>query len=252
MNMLANKTTVNCHSRFIDRQESTFCRHPSAACCLLLLLCGCGTSEYERRLESRPTTSKFDELYGPQELPGVPVSVRVPVLFKASPLVEGALVDGKPIDPRRVKPSLVALPGLKLTYEAFIEDSEGGKLPYYCYVGALNISNNRGPKPENSIHNELAGRPAYESLTEWADYQGETPEGRGNDWKKVRCASEQDFMYTDKNGKQDFRQMPGVIDIFLHEEAGMLVVIAWRMPKSIEPHVAKWEPLVAGCVSVKR
>jgi len=46
--------------------------------------------------------------------------------------------------------------------------------------------------------------------------------------------------------------MPGVLDIFLHEEAGLLVVIAWRMPESIEPYVAKWEPLVAGCVNVKR
>ena len=45
-----------------------------------------------------------------------------------------------------------------------------------------------------------------------------------------------------------------MLEVYLHEEAGHYVLIAWRMPSSIEQQVdlAKWAPLVAGRVSVKK
>ena len=86
--------------------------------CGLLFFCvllGCGTGEYEQRLADRvleaQQESKFNNLYAPQELPQTPVSVRMPTMFKDSPLVDGAQVGGKPVDPRRVKPGLFSFPG---------------------------------------------------------------------------------------------------------------------------------------------
>ena len=49
-------------------------------------------------------------------------------------------VGGKPVDPRRVKPGLFELPWVKLTYEGFIDDPNAGKLPYYCYLGAVEMA----------------------------------------------------------------------------------------------------------------
>src|SRR3972149_6811272 len=91
-------------------------------------------------------------------------------------------------------------------------------------------------------------------LTDWVDFQGETPDGKGNQWKKLRFTNQQEFFTIDTTGQERFVQMPGVLEVYLHEEAGYCIAIAWRVPASIEQTVdlAKWAPLAAGCVSVKK
>jgi hypothetical protein len=180
-------------------------------------------------------------------------------MFKDPPLVEGVLVGGKPVDARRLTPTVAKLPGLKLTYEAFVDGPDGGKLPYYCYLGAAEIAGRQARDPEKAfkdqclaVRDELAKQPQYDSLTDWVDFQGVTPEGRGNQWKKIRFVSQQQFVGFSKAGQEQIKTLPGVLEIYLHQEAGYLIAIAWRMPVSIEQKVdlAKWAPLVAGCVSI--
>jgi len=226
--------------------------------CLLLCLCvGCGTGEYQKRLAQNlgksQKASKFNQLYGLQKLAGTSVSIRMPLLFTKSPLVEGAMVDGKPVDARRVKPGLVELPGLKLTYEGAIRDAEGGELPYYCYVGTTQVNGDQAKNIRGEIHGDLSQNPQYESLTNWVDFQGETSEGRKVSWEKLRFVSDQDFYYRDKNGQERFVPMPGMLEVYLHEEAGFLTVLAWRMPVAIERNVgvAELAAMVAGSVSVQ-
>ena len=223
----------------------------------LSLIFGCGTGEYERRLADRvhrnQQESKFNNLYAPQELPKTPVSVRMPTMFKDSPLVEGAQVGGKPVDPRRVKPGLFELPWLKLTYEGFIDDPNTGKLPYYCYLGAVNMAGGQVRDPAGAILAELKNKQQFD-IQEWAPFSGETPEGRGNQWKKLRFTAPQEFFTINKARQEQFQNLPGVLEVYLHDEAGYYVLIAWRMPGSIEQQVelAKWAPLVAGSVSIKK
>ena len=69
------------------------------------------------RAAGRQAAAKFDKLGDPQNVPGTPVSIRIPRAFTSPPLAEGAA------DARRVKPGIVTIPGLKLTYEGFIEES---------------------------------------------------------------------------------------------------------------------------------
>ena len=47
--------------------------------------------------------------------------------------------------------------------------------------------------------------------------------------------------------------MDGVLEIYLYEKGAQVVIVAWRLPASIEPNVGLGElaPLVAGSVSVK-
>jgi len=224
----------------------------------LLVVQGCGTGEYERRVEEglaqAKANSKFNGLYGPQPLPETAVSVRMPKVFKDPPLVEGAQINGKPVDARRIKPGLFPFPFLKFTYETYVDDAGGVKLPCYCYVGAVNAAGGRVRNPRGDIDASFQKKAEFESLTNWTDVQGETPEGRSNAWKKIRIECQQDFRTLDKAGQEKYAQMPGVMEIYLHEEAEHYVVIVWRLPKSIEQKfdLAKWTPIVAGCVTVKK
>jgi len=178
-------------------------------------------------------------------------------MFKDPPLVEGA---GKPVDPRRVKPEkLVTIPGLKLTYEGFVDGADGLKLPYYCYVGAVNVSPEqiiagKFADPTEKMRAELAALPQHETLTGWESFQGDTPDGRDNPWTKLRFVSNQEFVTINQAGQEQFVTMPGALEICMRAETGFAVVIAWRMPVKIEKEVnlAKWLPLVAGCVSAKQ
>jgi hypothetical protein len=223
---------------------------------LLLLLSGCGTGEYEQRLATRSTRAQnalnFNELYAPQPLPGTSVSVRVPVLFKESPLVEGVPgKDGKPIDPRRVKPTLFELPWLKYTYEGFVDNPAGGKLPFYCYVAAVNKAAGGVNNPEPDWKGQLSNKGGVAG--DWTDFQGQSPEGRPVAWRKLHFTGPQEFCTIDKNGQEQYVQLPGVLDIYLHEEAGSYVLIAWRMPASVEQQTdpTKWSQMMTGCAIAK-
>ena len=257
--MLAEKSRLaSPHRRWLN-VLSTLHFPLSTLSCLLFpfVLAGCGTGEYERRLEigvsKAKAESKFNNLYGPQELADTPVSVRLPRMFTDSPLVEGALVNGQPVDERRVKPMLFPLPWLKLTYETLVEDPQGVKLPCYCYVAAVDIAGGQARALDSSLKLELQKQAQFD-LVDWADFQGESADGRGNQWKKFRFTCQQEFRTVNKAGQEQYVQLPGLLEIYLHEEAGQQVLIAWRMPASIEGKVelAKWTPVVAGCVSVKK
>jgi hypothetical protein len=242
----------------LDKLDNAMFRHrffyPLPSLFLFLLLAGCGTGEYEQRLakrSSRAPVMNFNELYQPQALPDVPVSVRVPVVFKDPPLVAGVPgKDGNPLDPRRIQPNLFELSWLKFTYEGFIDNPNGAKTPFYCYVAAVNKAANNLPDPMPGWRAELAGRGG--NVTEWADFQGQTPDGRSIPWKTIRFTGPQDF-WTGP-GPDQFAPMPGVLDIYLHNEANYYILFAWRVPSAIEQQVnsAKWATMMAGCVEVKQ
>jgi hypothetical protein len=191
----------------------------------------------------------FNELYAPQPLPGTTVAVRVPVLFKDSPLVEGvAGKDGKPVDSRRIKPGLIEVPWLKFTYEGFIDNPDGTKTPFYCYVAAVNKA--AAGNLEADWKRQLASKgPAGE----WSDFQSQTPEGQAVAWRMLQFNGPQEFCTIAQNGQEQYSQVPGTFDIYLHEEAGNYVLIAWRVPASIQQQVdpAKLAKMMTGCVSAK-
>jgi hypothetical protein len=252
------------HLPLSDRRPSLSTIHYPLFTLLLLALVGCGTGEYERRLNNRgerlrkeqeraQKESKFNDLYDWLKLTDVPaVSVRVPVLFKDPPLVEGAQVNGKVVDVRRVKPVQFDLPWLKLTYEGFVDGADG-KTPYYCYVAAAEMPADQLQTFQGTVSAALNAKP-HDSLVDWADYQADTPDGKQIAWKKLRFVGPQEFVTLDAGGQEQFKNLPGVLEVYVHEEAGICVLIAWRAPSSIEQQIdlPKLASAVAGCVSVKK
>jgi len=223
----------------------------------LSVAAGCGTGDYEKRLDKclhdLQAGSKFNGLYGPQLLAETPISLRVPKMFLDPPLVEGAMVNGKPIDPRRVKPFQGPLPGLKLTYEGFVESADGLKTPYHCYLLAMKKVPGPMGDPVASLPMLLNTVP-HDSLSGWSDIQGETPSGGAIPWKKIRMTGNQEFVNLNKAGEERFVQMPGLLDIYVHEEAGFVVMIVWRMPNDLEAKIelGKWAPMVAGSITAQQ
>src|SRR3989304_1525076 len=231
----------------------TFERFAAAALIQLLGICwGCGTGEYERRLEGRiaeiKTESKFNFLSQPRDVPDTQVSIRIPQEFKSPPLVEGGEIEGKPIDPRRVKPNVINIPGLKLTFEGFIEDANKGKQPYYLYIG-VTTDERRANYPRIMV-SELKSK--SNTTTELSDLQAPTPQGRSLDWRKCRATGNQEFFYVPLEGEPSFRRMPGIIDLLFYDQGDILVIMAWRMPSGLEQSFdfPNWEAMTAGCMRV--
>lgn len=190
--------------------------------CLLL---GCGTGHYEELLSKRKADPNAEQLSELRELAGTKVSVRVPRRIGA-PVTES--------QDARYKPGIVTIPGLKQTYEAFIKDRDDGQQPYCCYIGVAETT--AGPLQElaNKLRTELSGQAQPNQLSEWADYQAETPDGQKVSWRKLRFTGKQPFHYRDKNGQTSVVTMDGTLEIYLREELGSIVVVVWRLPTGIE------------------
>jgi len=220
-------------------------------CVVIVVSEGCGKGEYERRLRNRgaggvanPTLGQpaaaGAELYAPLQLPGSGFSVCVPRVFVNQPFVPGGA------DERRVKAGPVTLPDLKFTYEAYITDAAGGQMSYYLYLAATSGS---AQTVAEQLRMQLAGQSQQESG--WADFPVTSSTGKTLSWRRLRATGQQEFYYKSKDGQEQFTTMPGVLEIYLCESGGQVLIVAWRMPAAIEQHtgLARLAPLVAGSIS---
>jgi hypothetical protein len=230
-------------------------RRLSAA--VLLLLCasaGCGTGEYEKRLNARVgqigQESAFGQMHPPTQLSETPIKVRLPNSF-GQPLGEGAGVDQRRVQPQVVNPVDVKYE-LKATYEGFVEDSEGGKTAYYCYLATLDTAEAKVKDPERALRRQLQ-ETLGEGTGQWAPTQCETPTGRASQWQKITASGDQEFYYVDKDGQESFRKEPATVWFFSRREGEYWIAIGWRVPTRCEAEagLGEWAPRVAGSVSTE-
>jgi hypothetical protein len=229
-------------------------KYKAAGVLLLLGICwGCGSGDFEQRLDNRinalKTGSKFNILSPAIDVPGTQLSIRLPQDFKNPPLTADANVDGKPVDPKRLKPNVTDVVELKATYEGFIEDKNHGKQHYYLYI-SVSTDKTREFYPKN-LQSDLVQK--INDATPLNDITAQTPEGRTVDWKECRATTNQLFYYVLPSGEGKFVTLPGTVDAYFHDENGALVTLIWRWPTSIEQSIdiKSWADLVAGCVKVK-
>jgi len=218
--------------------------------------CGCGAKEYQQRmaagLEQVRQGSAFNELlYDAADLEGTQVSVRVPKVFKQS-FKEGSAIGGKPVDPRRVKPPKVDLTEFNIAYEA-LAPASGGKVAYYCYLGAATSSGGKAADPTNGMAMELQDK-FPNGTGDWEEVRLPTPEGRVLTWKKIRATGTQEFYYVDNSNKASFKAMPGILEVYYHQAAGSSVVVCWRVPTALgkSTNFSQLAALLAGSITVKQ
>lgn len=235
-------------------------RHASAAAlpaALLASVLGCGAGEYQSRVQARvqemATGSEFAGLYAAQTLGDRPVSVRVPQVFTSPPLVPGAEVAGEGAPPatERVQPGVVDLPGLTYTYEDFVADAEGGRIPFYLHVGAANTTHRAFRDPTNRWVHQIKSRLPDQDPS-WERVECDTPDGRFLVWQRLRAEGEQPFSYVSQDGRRRVVELPGILEIYYRVEGDWAITLVWRVPSSIAPHVGleRWAPMVAGTVSL--
>jgi len=217
---------------------------------LLGVLAGCGSGEYEKRLEAHVDQlkkgSSFRGMKPPVSLPGVPVSVRLPEQFVDPPLVEGSGV----ADRRRLVPGTKLL-DLRMSVEGFVTDSDGGKISYYGYFGAADLSHPAAKSYERQIRSAIIGV-CPDATPNWTKVEGQTPAGAAIEWQRVAGTSQQEFYYVDASGNESYRQMPGRFEVWTRREEGFLLIMAWRVPTSIIANTGleQWLPRVAGTMTV--
>jgi hypothetical protein len=218
----------------------------------LALVCwsGCGTSEYEQRLQNSISNlnsgSEFNELLDPVTVPGTTLTVQLPKEVKTD---DGVLWSefkplGSDADAARLKPGPLEIPGLKATYEALLLVGNKSKIPCYLYVAEIPATETAAQRVTNDISGKLQNASTNQT------FSGKTREGRSVLWQKIHGTAVMDFVGLDPQGKPEKRSLKGICDVLYRTSGGQLIILAWRAPEDQKILEATrcdaWLPLVAG------
>jgi|GEM_PF-4725942 len=226
-------------------------RYPAVVfCAAAFVFQGCGTGEYERRLEvgldQLQEKAAYNNLYAPMTLDGTSVSVRVPACFTV------AYNKDSEEDKRRVMPSDLDLPGLLATYEAFFEDGKGGEISYYVYLAVVSGEDAKAlrfdekvRKPANpnlmsesgKLYQDISRALESGSVSKWKDYQAKGMDGGTVSWQQVETTGLQPFYTVAADGRQSYDKVEAAFDLYAKQIGKGLVMIAWRVPRKIELQV---------------
>jgi hypothetical protein len=219
----------------------------------LLVTCGCGKAEYERRVMAGVGGLRTSTMLGPAvQIPGTEVTVQLPAMIDAN---SKAYVEGSPepngagvVNPERLNPPFMKIPGLRVCYEAQrTDDSTKLQHPIYWYVGVV------GPQ------DPLPGGKSIEQFTTDSIVAAFPPPAKppvsdtvdiaGTQWKRITLTgSRQKFMGLEGGGQI----LGAVFQLLIGEVAGSKVIIAYRIPvEFVKPtNVDEVIPMVLGSVKV--
>ncbi|MEX0678220.1 MAG: hypothetical protein WD063_14160 [Pirellulales bacterium] len=203
---------------------------------LMVLLAGCGISRYDSLLEHRVASlrgeARFRHLYAATQLPGTPISIRLPMVFKDSYQENSAhKEDGAVISPDRLQPPFLKLPGFKLCYEG-TNDTGGARLPFYCYLAALPARPGDADKLASQLQAQLK-KSFPQTPDEWQAVDANSPSGFSVHWRKIRVEGEQPFRV--RTAQQlESQNLPGIFELWIHDADDYVVLVGWRTPGSIE------------------
>lgn len=213
---------------------------------------GCSTQQYEQQmaasLVAHERANRFSKLYAAAlQLPGTPVSLRVPEVFKVAftPESKDPVQLQETVRPERVQPPFIELPGFIMCYEKH-EFGPEGNFPFYCYLAA---TANPDKASADALRDRLAA--AFPDATvAWEDFAAETPDGGRIAWKRLVVQGVQPFF---QGGTNNPVEKPGIFLLYRYEGGGYEVLVGWRCPDSIKDRAAveQLAELVAGTISVK-
>ena len=207
----------------------------SLLCLVCLFVAGCGSGDYQKRLNENiqaiRKNSIFGELSEPYSLPGTTFSLRVPKDF--------IRVQDKAQDPAAAK--LKAPTPLPIVVEesssfySYPRGGEGEAPVYQLFVGKREIP--RGNRNAlNDLQFELRQTfPNQESLLE--DVHFDTPAGGTLAMKRLRYDSTLDFVMAkvEDGSLGATKRLPGRFIIFGYEPGEAVVLIIWRVPTQYLP-----------------
>jgi len=193
------------------------------------ILAGCGTAEYERRLEKSGDLLRYGSKFhaklhpSPQVVNDTGVSIRFPLL------IDGSARAGTD------QPPFVQLPGLQFSYvkDVNLGDVRSGTSPVHLYIGVVNADAMQDTEIMNKISvtlsNQFQNVPAI-----WDQVELDTPDRSSISCKHISVTGEQTF---DKAMPyQDAKPVDaaGRFDVYLYSTDTKHVITAWRCPDDIQ------------------
>ncbi len=202
---------------------------------LLLATVGCGTADYEARLENTVAQlKKFPPLialapYFSQPLEGTEVNLRKPSVFgRQIPKATGE----QPTAPEELYPAGVPMPAHQATYEAFVKDDQGTQWYYNFVICAAQVS---AGEAQAAVAKYLARLQATVPQTpeDWgAPLEIETPEGVMR-WRPLRVEAK--FQFPSRRGDHSSSaEHDGVLELLLLEGQGHLVILGTKTMQHYE------------------
>ena len=209
---------------------------------------GCGTAEYESRLEQTIEDLKLQNQFvklrpafamNPQST-NLLVTLRVPIQFEDMLLLtEGSAVPGQanevmPDSRLKPPPPLVGIPGYQVTLEQFGATSAGRRSMYF-YLGVERIDPSTGGAAGmreaylTALNSAIQGKPNAPINLAWKSKALPTPQpGVTKNVYELQVDIAQLF---EVQGNQP-SEIPGTFLLQAHEVLGHQVFLGWRIPKA--------------------
>ena len=226
-----------------------------AAALAATLAAGCGTSAYESRVDEGMKALRVGLMFSaisptPSEIPGTTISLRLPTFINAASKAyteESAEPNGQgKVNPARLHPPFLKLPGLRICYEMDgLETEQQSPVLYYCYLATVPVGEPMADgKPfEESIQAQLTA--ALGGQPQWETMACPTQAGQSVPWRRISATGGQAFLEPTGESKSH----AAVFELYAKEVDGLRVLIGWRYPKNINQTVADTARLVAGSIS---
>lgn len=165
------------------------------------------------------------------------VTMKLPTFFapaESAWLVTGGKdKNGKDITADRANPPGTPIPGWAATYEVYVDDGAGKKLPVYVYFGGVPYQGDL-TKAEGDLHRQMAV--GLKKLSPaWADsWKGEA-QGDQPLWTGTTLTADMPFDGTQAGGGDV--TVPGRLDMFTGATATHVVIVGWRCPAACVPRI---------------
>lgn len=241
------------------------------SCVASLLLAGCGSAEYEKRLQASvgivSGRAKFGDLdFRPVPFFDLPLEIRVPRSFtKPRDNLRGKFVALKGLpqfntsvieNADQLQPSMVKLPGILMCFQALCQNTrsqDSRDLPYAMHIAAANVGNAADEVTADKVRDDLRASCAeYHKSTpiNWENRDISTIDDRIVKWRHLRAEGPGVINYFGQGETKDTM----VVDVFTQRLGEFRIFIAWVVPKSAvnDPNVLldRRSALVAGTLEM--
>jgi hypothetical protein len=256
----------------------SFARYRASGVRLVLLAAlaaaigGCGASAYEakysRALGEMNRLTPYATLHDqPITIPETGVSLRIPRIFDQTSASyapggistrDSAPDQEKVVDPKRLHPSFMRIPGLKTTYEVYVAPANQSPMPVYMYL-AVEKKQAPGPERAAALAQELSAQLKAKFADQdpkWDDETGTSPDLSPDGttktlaWKKLAIKANQEFD-TGTPGSPAFYERNAQFELWMHDGENEIVLIGWSVPELLGTNVnlASLSKPVAGTVT---
>ena len=136
--------------------------------------------------------------------------------------------------PSRAQPPSIPVPGLLFTFERYVQDPSGARLPIYAFVGGVPATQ-EAEAVEASIL-EAVSKVVPDNLT-WEPVRLESLTGEVADWRMLRISAAQPFFVAQTGAESKSQSLEGQLYFFMRPVGDNYVILAWRFPSQLAEQI---------------